>query len=154
MPAFLPALTGQGLKSAIFVLIFYQFFHSSPRSLDEAAQIDGAGKIKVFFQIALPMCTAAIVVAFLFSFVWYWNETYQSGIFYGQVIRTLPMRLQGFVDEYSRLYPASKTGDGNRINESIRMAGTLLTISPLVILYAFLQRQFVESIEKTGIIGE
>lgn len=154
LPAFLPAFFGQGLKSAVFILIFYQFFHSCPRALDEAAQIDGAGRFRVFWRIALPMCTSGVVVTFLFSFVWYWNETYQSSIYYGEVIKTLPMRLQGFANEFSRVYPTTSSSDTNRINESIRMAGTLLTILPLLVLYAFLQRQFVESIEKTGITGE
>jgi multiple sugar transport system permease protein len=154
MPALLPAITGQGLKSAIFILIFYQFFLSMPRSLDEAAQIDGAGRLRVFFLISLPMCTAAIVVTILFSFVWYWNETYQFGIYFGQVIVTLPMRLRSFVTEYYKLYPVGSDGGPSRISESIRMAGTFLTILPLLILYVFLQRHFVESIERAGITGE
>jgi len=152
---FLPAFFGQGLKSAIFILIFYQFFNSYPKALDEAAQIDGAGRLKVFYRIAIPMCVPAIVVSLLFSVVWNWNETSQTAIFVGQSIQTLPMRLQSFVTEFTNMFPADQQGHGvNHINESIRMAGTLLTILPLVILYAFLQKRFVESVESTGITGE
>ncbi|SKA87856.1 carbohydrate ABC transporter membrane protein 2, CUT1 family [Clostridium sp. USBA 49] len=154
LPSFLPAILGQGIKGSIFVLIFYQFFRSYPIVLDEAAEIDGASKFTTFFKIALPMSIPAIVVAFIFSFVWYWNETYLAGIFYGKVIQTLPMRLQTFVDSYSRLYPTSDGSTVNRLNESIRMAGTLITIIPLIVMYLFLQKQFVESVDKAGITGE
>lgn len=154
MPAFIPALLGQGMKSSIFVLIFYQFFRSYPRVLDEAAEIDGAGKLKVFIKIALPMSVPAIVVSFLFSFVWYWNETYLAGVFYGKTIHTLPMRLQTFVSSYTAMYPTTDGSATNRINESIRMAGTLVTMAPLLLMYLVLQKQFVESVDKAGITGE
>lgn len=153
-PSFLPALLGQGIKGSIFVLIFYQFFKSYPIVLDEAAEIDGAGKFATFFRIALPMSVPAIVVAFLFSFVWYWNETYLAGIYFGKEIQTLPMRLQSFVNSYSALYPGSDGSTENRLNESIRMAGTLITIAPLILMYIVLQKQFVESVDRTGITGE
>lgn len=153
-PSLIPAFLGQGLKSAVFILLFYQSFHSNPRAMDEAAQIDGAGRFKTFWRIALPMCSSVIVVSFLFSFVWYWNETYQAGIFYGEVIKTLPMRLMGFVNEFASQNPAVNGDAGNRLNEGIRMAGTFLTILPLMVLYAFLQRRFIEGVERTGITGE
>ncbi|HHV50385.1 MAG TPA: carbohydrate ABC transporter permease [Clostridiales bacterium] len=151
---FVPAAFGQGIKSTIFVLIFYQAFRSYPQSFDEAAQLDGAGRLKVFLKIAVPVCLPAFVIAFLFSFVWYWNETYQSSLLLGSEIRTLPMRLNAFVQEYSRLYPTSDGSEINKINESIRMAGTILTIVPLLVLYSVLQKQFVEGIESSGITGE
>jgi len=100
------------------------------------------------------MSIPAIVVSLLFSFVWYWNETYLSGLFFGNAIQTLPMKLQSFVDAYSRMYPVSDASLANRLNEGIRMAATLITIIPLLILYALLQKQFVESIDRTGITGE
>ncbi|AUS97526.1 ABC transporter permease [Clostridium thermosuccinogenes] len=154
LPSMIPALLGQGIKSTIFVLVFYQFFHSYPKVLDEAGEIDGAGKLKIFLKIALPMSVPAIVVAFLFSFVWYWNETYLAGIFFGKTIQTLPMRLQSFVDSYNRLYPTSDGSAVNRLNESIRMAGTMLTIVPMLLMYTVLQKQFVESVDRAGITGE
>jgi multiple sugar transport system permease protein len=154
LPSVLPALLGQGIKGSIFVLIFFQFFRSYPLVLDEAAEIDGAGKFTTFFRIALPMCIPAIVVSFLFSFVWYWNETYLSGLFFGKVIQTLPMKLQSFVESYNRLFPTSDGSTLNRLNESIRMAGTLITITPLLVMYLLLEKQFVESVDKSGITGE
>ena len=150
---FLPALFGQGIKSAIFILVFFQYFTSYPKTLDEAAGLDGAGKFTIFTKIALPISKGAIVLTILFSFVWYWNETYQSGLMFGSVLQTLPLKLQSFTARYEAIY-GSGSGLGGNINESITLAGTFLSIIPLLILYIFLQRQFVESIEQSGITGE
>ncbi len=154
LPAFLPALLGQGIKSAIFVLLFYQFFRMVPPALEQAAELDGAGKLRIFLSIAVPLSIPALIVAFLFSFVWYWNETYLSGLLFGQKLSTLPLQLQSFVDSYGRLYPSSDGSAVNRLNESIRTAATLITVAPLMLLYVVLQRQFVEGIDRTGITGE
>lgn len=153
LPSFLPALFGQGLKSAVFVLVFYQFFKSYPKAMDEAAEIDGANKFTLFFKIALPTATPAIVLSVLFSMVWYWNETTQARLYFGD-IETLPMKLNDFYDSYQALYNPSNLVNFGNINESITLAGTFLSILPLLIMYICLQRQFVESIEKTGITGE
>ena len=77
----LPATFTQGIRSAIFVLIFYQFFNMLPRSLEEAAKIDGASTFKIFYRIAVPSATPAYIIAFLFSLVWYWNETTLTALY-------------------------------------------------------------------------
>lgn len=155
-PLFLTAVSGQGLKSAVFILVFYQIFKGYSVSIDEAAELDGAGKFKIFRVIALPIARPGIVLSVLFSFVWYWNETQQAGLFFGSVIKTLPMKLGSFAASYSQIYEASvsATETAGRINESITLAGTALSILPVLILFIILQRQFVESVEKSGITGE
>jgi multiple sugar transport system permease protein len=152
----LTALTGQGLKSAVFILVFYQMFRSYPVSIDEAAELDGAGKYKIFSHIALPMVKPGIVLTVLFSFVWYWNETRQSGLFFGTVIKTLPMKLGSFAASYSEVYSAAvnTTDPTVSINEAVTLAGTMLSCLPILIMFVVLQKQFVESIAKTGITGE
>lgn len=156
LPLWLSALTGQGLKSAVFILVFQQVFNGYPISLDEAAELDGAGKYKVFFNIALPIAKPAIVLSMLFSFVWYWNETRQSGLYFGEVIKTLPMKLGNFAASYANLYEGSggSVDAAMSINEAVTLAGTLLSCLPILIMFIILQRQFVESIEKSGITGE
>jgi len=151
---FIPAALGQGFRSSIFILVFYNFFKTYPRSLDEAAAIDGASKLRVFVRIALPISVPAIIVSILFSFIWYWNETYTTSLFVGTDYMTMPIQLQSFVAEFERLFPADDGSPVNRINESLRMAGTLLAILPLLVLYLCTQKQFVESVETTGITGE
>ena len=155
-PTWLSALTGQGLKSAVFILVFQQVFNSYPISLDEAAELDGAGKYKVFYRIALPIAKPAIVLSMLFSFVWYWNETRQSGLYFGEVIKTLPMKLGSFAASYASLYESAgaATDAAMSINEAVTLAGTMLSCLPILIMFIILQKQFVESIEKSGITGE
>ena len=154
----LPALFGQGFKAPIFILIFWQFFRQIPKALIEAARIDGAGHFKSFFKVALPSAAPAFITVALFSFVWYWNESYLTELYvhgvYGQSEwTTLVVQLDNFAANYSS-YQQTATNAATNLNESINMAGTLLSILPLTILYFVLQRHFVESIDRTGITGE
>ncbi len=150
----LPALAGQGFRSAIFILIFYQTFLSLPKALEEAARLDGASELTVFLRIAVPAAVPAYIVSVIFSIVWYWNETYLTTIFLEGGIQTLPMQLSKFVQAYQNLYPPGTVNIFDRLNEAVKLAGTFLNILPLLLMYFVLQRWFVESVERTGITGE
>lgn len=146
-----PATFGQGLNASIFILIFYQFYRMIPKALDEAAQIDGASRLFIYFKIAIPLSIPSFITSFLFSFVWQWNETYQTFIFLGDGWQTLQTRLAIFVS----------AAQGNQVtiiesaqNEAQAMAGNLLIIIPMLIVYFILQRHFIEGIDKSGITGE
>lgn len=154
----LPALFAQGINAPIFILIFMNFFKQLPNVLIEAARIDGAGHIKSFFKVALPSAAPGFITVGLFSFVWYWNESYLTNLYvhgvYGASSWTsLVIQLDNFASNYSS-YQQTATNAATNLNESINMAGTLLSILPLLIMYFFLQKQFVESIDKSGITGE
>ncbi len=156
-----PALFGQGIKSPIFILIFYHFFKQTPKSLYEAARVDGAGEWKIFRMVGVPMALPAIVIVFLFSFVWYWNETYLVNLYIGSVggkgvnWTTILIQLQQFRSSYEQMYPvALNINTPNKWNEGVSMAGTVISILPLLITYFFLQRYFVESVDNSGITGE
>ncbi|MGF7143635.1 multiple sugar transport system permease protein [Anaerotaenia torta] len=156
----LPAVFGQGIKAQIFILIFYNFFRQVPQALIEAAHIDGAGYFRSFFRISLPSAAPAILVVFLFSVVWYWNESYLTQLYIKGLgtgsangLTTLVVELKNFTNIYEQYNQGNQQQLGN-INESIKMAGTMLSILPLLLMYAFLQRFFVESIDRTGITGE
>jgi multiple sugar transport system permease protein len=150
---YLPALLGQGIKSAIFILVYYQYFSTYPKSFDEAAALDGAGKFQIFLRIALPIAATAILLCALFSFVWYWNETYQANLLFGGELPTLPLKLQSFSQQYLSIYGSGGTAASDP-NESIVLAGTLLSILPMLILYLCAQKYFIRSIEESGITGE
>ncbi len=150
----LPALVGQGFKSAIFILIFYQTFMSLPKVLEEAARLDGATNMQIFVRIALPTAIPAFIISIIFSTVWYWNETYLTVIFLEGGIQTLPMQLSKFVQAYENLYPPGTVNIFDRLNEAVKLSGTFLNILPLLLLYFVFQKWFVESIERTGITGE
>lgn len=150
----LPAIMGQGFKSAIFILIFYQTFLSLPKVLEEAARLDGASSLGIFFKIALPAAIPSYIIAIIFSTVWYWNETYLTVIFLEGGIQSLPMQLSKFVQAYENLYPPGTVNIFDRLNEAVKLSGTFLNILPLLVLYFLLQKWFVESVERTGIAGE
>lgn len=151
----LPATFTQGIRSAIFIIIFYQFFNMFPKSLEEAAKIDGASTFKIFYKIVAPSAGPAYLISFLFSLVWYWNDTVITALYLGEKWTTLPLQLQRFEDTFQRIYQSVPgIQSGRSINEAIVMAGTLLAILPLLIIYFFAQDWFIESIDRTGITGE
>lgn len=156
----LPSFLGQGIKAQLYILIFWQFFRQIPNVLFEAAKIDGCGYMKSFIRIGIPSAAPAILVVFLFSFVWYWNESYLIKLFVmgvsstsGNTWNTLVIALSTFNDSYA----SSSTVSGEALtslNEAIQMAATVLCVGPILIMYMFLQKYFVESIDNAGITGE
>lgn len=157
-PFFIPAMLGQGIRSAIFILIFFAFFKSYPISFDEAAELDGAKKFRIYRTIAMPCAKGASVLCLLFSLVWYWNETDSLNLF-APNIKTLPIRLMEFSSKFSELFSSASEAQSaantvSNLNESITLAGTCLSVLPMLILYLVLQKQFVESVERSGITGE
>jgi multiple sugar transport system permease protein len=153
MALILPAVMGQGYKSAIFILIFYQTFVSLPKVLEEAARLDGASNLEIFFKIAVPAAIPSYIIALIFSTVWYWNETYLTVIFLEGGIQSLPMQLSKFVQAYENLYPPGTINIFDRLNEAVKLSGTVLNILPLLVMYFILQKWFVESVERTGLGG-
>lgn len=154
----LPSILGMGINAPIFIMIFYSFFRQIPKVLIEASRIDGAGHLKSFVQIALPSAAPAFITVALFSFVWYWNESYLTELYVKGVKldsgwTSLVLQLDAFSDNYST-YASTAVSGATSLNESLKMAGTMLSILPVMLLYFLLQRHFVESIDKTGITGE
>ena len=146
-----PALFGFGVKGALFVIIFRQFFMTQPKELEEAAKIDGAHAFRFYWKVIFPLAMPAIVVVFLFSFVWTWNDTYFTRMFLG-ASQDVPLAMQ-----MSRLNAVlNEVTAGAEIPqllaEPIKMAASFLTILPPLILFFFTQRYFVESVERTGIV--
>lgn len=155
IPHILMAILGQGVNSAILILIFYNFFKMIPTVLYEAARIDGATPFRQFYEITIKMSLTTIVVVFLFSFVWNWNETYITQQLVNDNMKLIPSQL-GIFDTLFQDRAQNVEGQEGvaRINEAYRMAGTFLSMVPLFIIYFIAQRQFVEGIEQTGITGE
>lgn len=151
-PQLMMALFGQGVNSTILILIFQNFFNLIPRSLDEAAMIDGAGPWKVYWHIAVRLSFSTVLVVFLFAFVWNWNETYVTGTLLRSGLQLLPSKLSLFESEFEDV--VSSSGAAFKLNEAYRMAATFISIAPLLLLYAFVQKKFIEGIENTGITGE
>jgi multiple sugar transport system permease protein len=150
------ALFGQGVYATVLVLIFYNFMQMIPKSLDEAAEIDGANKLQVFYHIGVRISLSTLLVVFLLSMVWNWNETFMTSMFLRGGVDLLPGNLVAFEALFAPVGPqvATPGGDMAMVNEAFIMAATLISMAPLVILYFFVQKQFIKGIESTGITGE
>ena len=138
------------------MVISFSFFKMIPVALDEAAQIDGANFFQIFYHIILKMSVPTILVVFLFSFIWNWNDTYVlkslTALTQDQLsFQTLPQSLDRF--NYRLSQGTQTSGVEQQNNPALKSAAILISILPLLILYAFTQRKFVEGIENTGVTG-
>ena len=154
-PQLIFSFLGQGVNSAILILIFYNFFRMIPNQLFEASRIDGANGWQQFWHITVKMSLSTIVVVFLFSFVWNWNEMYVTNMFAQQSIILMPRQLSIF-DGLFRTPDATggNPAGTNALSEAYKMSATFISMIPLFIIYGLAQRQFIEGIENTGITGE
>lgn len=152
----LPAALGFGLRQSLFILIFFQFFRILPDELFEAAEIDGCGEFGKFFVIGIPLSTTAFLITFLYSFVWYFNETTMTTLYFGSKFTTLAQSLTSFRTVYEQMFNGSNASGlgAESFNQGVLFAGTLLSISPLLIVYAIAQRWFIEGIDKSGLAGQ
>lgn len=139
---YLPSIFASGLRSGLFIFIYRQFFVALPVELEEAASIDGAGPLKTFTHIIIPSSGSAVLTVSIFSVVWHWNEYYLSALYFEDNY-PLSVRL-------SSLATGLEQGQDNR---GLRMAACLLFVIPILIMYAILQRKFIKSIDRVGIVG-
>ena len=147
----IPAVFGVGIKTGVFIYIYRRMFAGMPKELDEAATIDGCGDFGVFFRVILPNAVPAITTVFLFSLVWNWNEVFEPSIFFTESDQaTLAMRLVGLAG-YIRPEPGMMIDPIYII--PIRYACIMLTILPLLIIFVLFQRNFIESVERSGLVG-
>lgn len=160
---YLMSILGMGIRSGIFIYIFQSFFKGLPKELEESAQIDGAGVPRIFWNVMLPNARGAMVTVALFAFVWQWNDTYFAKIFEVSTAQ-FPILTMRLLNASENIYAAlSYAGALHLIGQDIwsnpmflaliSNVAALLMMLPLLIMYLFVQKQFVESIERTGIVG-
>lgn len=155
-PFVISSMTGMGLKAGLFIFIFRQFFKGVPREIEEAALVDGAGVFKIFTTIMLPNAVPAIITVMLFSFVWQWNDIYFTSMFIDNA-KVISVQLQtagATIAHKLGTEAGSSSGTVDPFYLSMLVnTSVLLSILPLIIMYMFVQRHFVESVERTGIVG-
>ena len=141
-PMIIPAFLGGGITN---VFLIRQFFNSLPKSIFESAQIDGAGEFRIFATIAVPLSKAIIFTVAIFSFTASWNDFYSPLLYINDDKKyTLAYGLYIFFDKF-------KVGSYEAWN--IICAANLVVIVPIIVLYFFAQRYFVEGITLGGIKG-
>ncbi len=143
---YLPALFGVGIRSGLFIFIYRQFFLGLPKELEEASWIDGAGPFKTFLRVVIPSSGVVFLTVTIFAIIWYWNDYYQSIMYFNQDY-PLAVALNGISQ------PLSTLGYVYEKQVGPIMSGCLLFIAPVLIMYAILQKQFIASIDRVGIVG-
>ena len=122
-----------------------------PSELEDAAYVDGAGPFTAFARIFAPNAVPAFLTVFLFSTVWYWNDsTYVSFFMIDRM--TLAMKMSNYMT-FAAFYDPVLNLTDREATIAAQQAGCLLMILPVLVLFIVFQRYFIESIEKTGIVG-
>ncbi len=136
-----PALTIPFMASAFSIFLLRQFFAQIPNELWDSAQIDGAGHLRFLIQIVIPLAKPALLTVILFTFIGSWNAlAWPILVTTDPEWRPISYGLSSFLDEAGALV-------------HFQMAGSVITVLPIVILYLFVQKQFTEGIATTGLKG-
>ncbi|MDR0878619.1 MAG: carbohydrate ABC transporter permease [Treponema sp.] len=137
LPLIVPAI----LCNAYGVFLLRQFFITIPDSYAESAKIDGASYPTIFFRIMLPLCIPAMTTLGVFSFMNNWNNFLTPLIYLNSRLKfTIPLFLMAFQNGYTR-------------NWNLLMAAATVSILPIVIIYIFAQRYFIEGVVLSGVKG-
>ncbi len=153
IPYFAMSATCMGLKNGLYIYMIRQFFAGIPKSLEEAAYVDGCSTFKTFWRVILPDAVPILVSCFLFAFVWQWTDTFYTRMFIRDAsLPLLSLKLSGISEALTKYMEATR-GYGATIGhrEQFMATGTLMVIAPLLVLYLFAQKSFVESISSTGL---
>jgi ABC-type glycerol-3-phosphate transport system permease component len=137
LPLIVPTLFG----SAFYIFLMRQFFLTLPRDLDEAAELDGATSFQVLWYVLLPLCAPAIATIAVFAFVNQWSDFLEPFIYLSSPDNlTLQVGLRWFNTQY-----------GARFH--LMMAGAVIAMVPILVIFFIAQKQFVQGIALTGMKG-
>jgi multiple sugar transport system permease protein len=137
-PLFLRSFFG----NAFLIFMLRQFFSTIPRELEEAARIDGANVVQIMMKIIVPLSKPAIATVVIFTFWWTWNSFLEPFIFLSSPeLFPVSVGLNFFRDQYSNIY-------FDRL-----IAASVMSMAPMVAIFFFAQRYFIEGIQLTGMKG-
>ena len=145
---YIPSIFAVGLRSGILIYIYIQFFKGLPKELEEAAWIDGAGPFKTFFRIALPSSGVVILTVSIFALIWHWNDFYMASML---MSKNLPLAVA--LSQIRETLEVMRIFHDNPRISSIVMAGCTMYIAPMLVVYLIIQRKFIASIDRVGIVG-
>lgn len=130
------------LVSPFYIFMFKQFFESIPKDLEEAAEIDGASKIRTYFEIILPLAKPIFATVAIFTFMGAWNEYVFAQLIFGNYDSQMP--LQAFLQVVNNRNPQDL---------ALTMASLTMSTIPIAIVYIFCQRYIVEGVSFSGLKG-
>ena len=137
IPIILPKLLA---TDSFFIFLLVQFIRGIPRELDEAAQLDGCGPIRIYWTVILPLMTPALATAAIFAFIWSWNDFFTPLLYLTDPdMYTVPLGLRAFVDS-----------EGESAWGSL-FAMSILSLVPIFIIFLFGQKFLIRGIATTGL---
>ena len=142
IPSFLPLTVPAFFSSAFSIFLLRQFFVSIPNEITDAARIDGCSELKLLLKIIIPLAKPAIAAVGLFSFLGAWNDFFGPLLYLNdnQDLWTLGIGLNAFKGLHSA-------------DNSLMMAASALFMAPIIILFFFAQKVFIEGVTLTGVKG-
>lgn len=145
---YIPALMCNGIRAGLFIYLFRQFFRGLPKELEDAAYLDGCGPFKTFISVMIPNAASSFLTVFIFSIVWYWNDYYVSSMYFNDP-NTIALKVNNITNIIS-MYLDNQVGIATDYVVWME-AACLLAITPIVIMYIFLQKYFTEGIARAGL---
>jgi multiple sugar transport system permease protein len=152
VPYLMMCLGCMGLKDGLYIYMTLQYFRGIPYELEEAALVDGCSSLGTFFRIMLPGAKPILTSCFLFSFVWQWTDSMYTELFLGK-LTLLSNQISGLAERLQTYLTLTK-GEimvTQAYTQAIISTGVLMAVVPLLVLYVFVQREFVESLSSTGL---
>lgn len=138
---FLPLIVPMFFGSAYCIFMMRQFYATIPLELEDSAKIDGCGRLRIIFQILVPLSKPALATLGVFTFMGKWNDLLGPVIYLNDYNKmTLPVGLAMFKGQYLTKY-------------NLLMCGAVITILPILVIYLFTQRYFTQGIVMTGLKG-
>ena len=149
VPMYVMSILGCGVRSGLYIYIFNQFFRGLPKEIEEAAFVDGAGVWYTYFHIMLRNAMPAVITVTVFSIVWQFNDTFYAKLFLiseNVVISKKISSLASVIANQDKILNVT-------LQQQYTNAGVLLVILPILLIYITLQKQFIEGVERSGIVG-
>ncbi len=159
---YLLAVTGMGVKGGLYIYILRQSYRQLPISIEEAAYVDGAGFLKTFFKIVIPGVSASLTTVSVLSFVWNYADVYYISLLSPNNWH-LPLRLvkiqnnmRWAISDIEKLIPSKYIVEYESpiVQKAVACACAILVILPLLILYVFVQKRFIQGVERSGLGGD
>jgi multiple sugar transport system permease protein len=130
-----------GLASIFGIFLIRQYCLGIPASVLDAARVDGAGELRIWWSIVLPLCRPILVTLAIFTFMGSWNDfLWPLIVLSDEDLHTLPVALAGLLGEHAQ-------------DVELMMAGSVLTVLPVIVLFAVFQRHYIQSITAGGVRG-
>lgn len=141
-----PSFLGFGLRGGLFIYIFRQFFRGLPRSYEESAKLEGCSQLGVFYRIMLPIGKTSVLVVSTLSIIWHWNDYLEPRSFLSSSNWMLAQKLDALP---SYLYWA-QSATGENVSP-VQLAAAALVTLPILIVFAFIQKNFMKGMEFSGL---